>query len=263
MVKNSAHHAAQHAAAQASSQATVYARVEASTGAFGADFFVDGMSESLFQIPNHYYVLASGVDGEFFQVTYKNALSGLVRRSDLTLVEGTPENESPSITFHAKSAGNLFNSADKTSKGVAVQESSVLEYFGQKNGESLQTDINGNPVTTWYYVRTASNEFGYIHTTDVSQIPNPARPADDPDLLLPAADQNLFATNTPTTFSGLSLGTQIMLIVAISIPSILILYFLIKPTKIAQSARAKVKTAKKPKKRVSHGDYFEFDEGEL
>ena len=250
--------------ASASAQKTCYARVEVAGGNFGADFFGENnKTESLFQIPNHYYVLANGVDGEFFKVTYKDALSGFVKKSDVVLVEGTPQNKYPTNSFNAKTEGNLFNFANKNSKGVAVTDDTALEYFGQKSGQSLQTDINGNPVTTWFYVRTASNEFGYIHTTDVTQVPNTARAQDDADLLLPHAAADFFAEPQQAAFSGLSLGTQIMLIVAIGLPSLMILYFLIKPTKLAQASKSKQKNPKKSKKRVSHGDYFEFDESEL
>ena len=68
--------------------------------------------------------------------------------------------------------------------------------------------------------------------------------------------------NTTTEFHSLSTGTKIMLIVAISLPSVLILYFLIKPSKIMQITKTR-KQVKKESRKIRHGDYFEFDESEL
>lgn len=248
--------------AVASAQKTCYARIEVSSS--GADFFGENdKSTSLFQIPNHYYVLASGVDGDFFKVTYKNEMSGFVRKSDVTLVEGMPELPFPSVPLSARNNCKLYDYANDSSNGLTLDNTRPLIYFGEKQGAGLQTDKYGSPISTWYYVRTEDFHYGYIYINDVSNIPNTDRAKDDPDLLLPQANQDFFVEPAATNFTGLSLGTQIMLIVAIAVPSLLILYFLIKPSKIMQAAKSKTKNPKKSKKHVSHGDYFEFDESEL
>ncbi len=249
-------------AESASAQKSCYARVEVN-GPFGADFFNDNKSESLFQIPNHYYVLATGTDGDFFKVTYKNELSGFVRKSDVRLVEGTPSSIFPALQLSARNNSMLYSKSNDSSQSTPLNNADALVYFGEKQGAGLQTDKFGSTISTWYYVRTSEFNYGYIYINDVTAIPNVERAQDDPDLLLPAADPKFFDESIPTNFSGLSLGTQIMLIFAIGIPSLLILYFLIKPTKIMQASKSKNKNQKKTKKRVSHGDYFEFDESEL
>lgn len=239
---------------------TCYARIEVKSG-FGADFFKESKTESVFQIPNHYYVLATGMEGDFFKVTYKDELSGFVRKSDVTLVEGVPSNKYPTISLSARNNSMLYAFCNDNTEGSVLHNADLLTYYGEKQGAGLQTDKFGSSISTWYYARTSDFQFGYIYVNDVSKIPNIDRPADDPDLFLPSANPNFFVEPAQSSFSGLSLGTQIMLILAIGIPSLLILYFLIKPSKIMQTAKRK--SQKKTKKRVSHGDYFEFDESEL
>ena len=65
---------------------------------------------------------------------------------------------------------------------------------------------------------------------------------------------------------SLSPTMQTIIIVAISLPCLLFIYLLFKPSKIAESNSEKAKNSKshrkKPNKisRLKHSDYFEFDD---
>ncbi len=240
-----------------------YARVESATGENGVSFYRTIDSESLFSIPNNYFVIVSDIKQDYYVVTYKD-LQGYVKRNDASLVEGTPQIKFPSATITVFDTQNMYSSATNKSTPITITNDVVMTYYGEKEGAGLQK-VDQKLVTTWYFVSAyvdGQRQEGYIYTNYVSEKPFVVRDLSDPDLTLPTISDDVLIPPQPQNFSKLSTGTQVMLIVAISVPSLLILYFLIKPTKLMQTNKSK-KNAKKGKRRISHGDYFEFDESEL
>ncbi len=209
---------------------------------------------ALFQLPYSYFVKVVGVEGNFYEATFKDK-SGYVKKSDVALMSGTPTNAYPSAQFMLFEPHYLYTSPSKAEVLTAVSDDVTLNYYGDMQGEELKYEN-----TLWAYCSLQTEngvQFGYVYSTFIDRLPKIETNLEIFDTI----DESVF-TSSATNFSGLSVGTQILLIVAISVPSIMILFFLIKPSKIIQSQKGK-KKVKKQKTRVSHGDYFEFDENEL
>ncbi len=212
-------------------------------------------ASAMFEIPYSYFVKVDYVVDDFFKVSF-NGLEGYVKKDKVSLMQGTPINPYPNASFKLFVPFALYESASQESSVVALDDTALsLKYYGTKVGQALRTDNN-----IWYYASVQVEDkqyFGYVFSgvTDLLtriEVNNEIFTIVSEDALLPPS----------TSFTTLSNGTKVLLIVAISIPSLLILYFLIKPSKILQTSKAKKKVKKEPK-RVRHGDYFEFDESEL
>lgn len=217
-------------------------------------YFYSSLSTSsgLFKLPYSYFVSVISVEGEFYQVTYKD-LIGFVKKEDVTLMRGTPNTPYLNSSFSNYVAYSLYESPNTASTSlVMLEEDSVLSFYGEMEGEEVSS--RGN---TWYYASTNSNGNilrGYIYSEVVATPPEITVNSET----FEEVSEDALASNSPTSFSNLSTGTKVLLIIAITVPSIFILFFLVKkPTK------QKKKSEKKPIRKIQHGDYFEFDDSDL
>lgn len=152
---------------------------------------------------------------------------------------------------------SLFKQPNEDEVEATLTKNTEIAYYGKKIG-TLATDEND----VWYYssiIEDNQQKFGYVFSQAAFSQPEKNKPFNNERFDI--VSEELLMPST-TNFTTLSTGTKILLIVAISVPSVLILYFLIKPTKIMQAAKSKKKT-KQPARKVRHGDYFEFDESDL
>ena len=91
------------------------------------------------------------------------------------------------------------------------------------------------------------------------------------EYVIPTFEKKVESEQTSSDSTSLSLGspTQVAIIIGVSLPCILIIYFLFKPTKITMqkntndsSPTQKPKRKKKQKKKIRHlkgSDYYELD----
>lgn len=210
---------------------------------------------ALFEIPYSYFVKVESSVDDYFKVSYKD-VTGYVKKDRVTLMNGTPQNPYANSTFRVFVPYKLYENPSQSSSGVEVDTNNTFTYYGTKIGEQVSSTSN-----EWYYASTTvdgETYFGYIFSplthyfTPISTNYETFSIITDLDL----------STSPNSELKTLSTGTKIMLIVSISVPSVLILYFLIKPTKIIQITKSR-KQIKKDRKKVHHGDYFEFDENDL
>lgn len=220
-------------------------------------FLYSSQSEtsSIFEIPVSYFVKVENFNNTFYKAYYNN-ISGYVKKDSVSLMSGIPQNPYAQATFRVFVSNYMYANPTQSSSVVCqIDTNDILTFFGKKNGEQLNSSTN-----TWYYSKVIKNgqDFcGYVFSgiTDyLSVIPQNVESFER----INEISQN--ENNAPTT--ELSSKTKILLIVSISIPSAMILYFLIKPTKIMQ-VTANKRQIKKDRKIRHHGDYFEFDESEL
>lgn len=212
-------------------------------------------TSALFEIPYSYFVKVESSVDDYFKVTY-NEVSGYVKKDRVTLMNGTPENPYANSTFQIFVPYKLYETPSQTSSGIDVGTTNTFTYYGTKVGEQVSSTSN-----VWYYASTVvggTTYFGYIF----SPITHYFTPISTNNESFPIIDDLDLSSSPNSELKTLSTGTKIMLIVAISVPSVLILYFLIKPTKIVQITKSR-KQIKKDRKKVHHGDYFEFDENDL
>ena len=186
----------------------------------------------------------------------KNVLKHL-KKDKVKLMNGTPQTPYANATFKLFVPYSVYQSPNQTSSKTLEQIDTTMEieYYGTIQGQQVMSDNN-----IWYYSCVTVNGqkyYGYIFSgvTDYLTTINV-----NPESFEIVSD-NILNSST-TEFKELSTGTKIMLIVSISVPSVLILYFLIKPSKIMQVTKNR-KQVKKENKKIRHGDYFEFDESDL
>ncbi len=195
--------------------------------------------------------------GEFYKVNY-NGISGYVSKNKVSLMDGTPNNKYFSATVKLFSPTYpLYEKPNENSSEVTtLSRENVMTYYGYTQGQTASNSDNN----IWYYLSVnqgGKTLYGYVFSQAVAG-ENPEANVSDNIESFPIIDESIFSDISTSSFSSLSVGTKVMLIIAISVPSLLILYFLIKPNKIAGASKKKTK-----KHKIQHGDYFEFDESEL
>ncbi len=208
----------------------------------------------LFVIPYSYFVQVTDVeDEEFYKATYKD-LEGYVLKSDVILMAGQPNTPYYNDTFLNYSAFSLYTTPQTSSTEVtSFSENQSFNYYGAMEGEELKESI-----TTWFYCTTNLNGqtyYGYIYSGIVNE---EIRITINTETFDEVSEEVFTATTNGQEFSALSTGTKILLIISIAVPSIFILFFLIKPSKMK-----KQKVEKKGIRKIQHGDYFEFDDKDL
>ena len=231
---------------------TFYAKITSTGVQFCA---TPSETNALFVLPYSYFVKVNYIVDDYYKVTYKD-VEGYVRRDKVTLMNGVPQVPFFDATYEIFVPFGLYQSPSQTSTVVTTLTDTdrKITYYGELAGQQVTSNNN-----IWYYSQvTISGEekFGYVFSGVTDLLTQPIINNETFDIV---SDDFL---ETPTSeFKNLSTGTKIMLIVAISVPSLLILYFLIKPSKIVKNSNNKNK--KESKKIHHHGDYFEFDENDL
>lgn len=212
-------------------------------------------NSSLFEIPYSYFVKVETSVDDYYKVSY-NGVAGYVKKDKVTLMNGVPQNPYAKATFRIFVPYFLYQSPSQNSSVTAVDTNTTFTYYGTKVGEQVSSASN-----LWYYASANINgttQFGYVYS-GVTDYLSPIQLNSETFKII--TDKDL-SSSPNSELTRLSTGTKIMLIVSISIPSLLILYFLIKPTKIIQITKGR-KQMKKERKRIHHGDYFEFDENDI
>lgn len=209
-------------------------------------------SSTTFRLPYSYFVKISDVLDDYYEVIYKD-LTGYVLKSDVRLMEGSPTTPFLNLTFSIFTSHYLYELPNTNSSAYCeLEDNQSLTYYGTIAGERVSDKSD-----EWYYasVNIAGNVYhGYIYSQIANSLPEIALNSE----VLKEIDESALS-NAPAEFSSLSTGTKVLLIIAITVPSIFILFFLIKPNKLTKS---KSKPERKVRK-IHHGDYFEYDDSDL
>ena len=242
-----------------SSNSITYAEVEKvfyAKATTSGTCFCETPSENsvLFEIPTSYFVQVEYVVDDYYKVSY-DGLQGYVKKDKVSLMNGTPTTPYAQATFKLFVPYSLYQSPSQTSLEICkLSTDMTIKYYGAKAGQQLTSKSN-----IWYYSSITDGEnifYGYVFSGTTDHLSN-----------IPTNNESFEIVNedalnsTTSEFTALSTGTKIILIIAISIPSLLILYFLIKPSRIMQMNKKK-STDKQPRK-IRHKDYFEYDENDL
>lgn len=238
------------AAVSTSETTEYYGRVNTSNTWF---YSSPNSSSGMFLLPQTYFVKISAASGNYYEASYKN-VTGYVAKSDVTLMSGNPQNPYFAATFYVYTPYNLYALPSTSSSVVQTfDEGQHFEYYGIKNGEMVT-----NYSSDWYYASAVVDgkvQYGYVYSCVAKGLTDFA---ENTDILIEVSPDVLeTSTNNTTNFSELSTSTKTLLIISITIPSALILFFLVKPTKGAKRAE------KRGIRKIQHGDYFEYDERDI
>lgn len=225
---------------------------------------VDTVSSAKFILEKTYFVLLLEKEKNGFHKALFDQEEGYVRAQDITYVVGTPNQPFPpkrSFRVFSLSGLNIRSAPSQSQESNTLDTIPFLEnniiFYGIMPGEEM-IKYKGN---IWYYCwynkgdRTIK---GYVYSAFC-------------DLLTPVSPniEQLETTNTPIFEESLPTGggnydaitslpklTQILVISGVSLPCIVIIYLLFKPTKIS------IDNGKKKKKirKLRNSDYYEFED---
>lgn len=215
-------------------------------------------NSKLFKLPSTYFVKVDAIENSFYKVTYKD-LQGYVKKTDVTLMKGQPNTPYYNANFTNYVEFCLYEKANKSSNIIIqLNEEQQFSYYGSLEGQQMSSQTN-----IWYYASTVQDGVtykGYIYSAITDNLPPLSTNTEQFEIV--SDDSFLTDATANSTFGELSTGTKILLIISIAVPSVFILYFLIKPSKIMQGTNKK-QVEKKQSHKIHHGDYFEFDERDL
>lgn len=223
----------------------LYAKVQSN----GVYFYsMPSQTSALFEIPSSYFVKVESAIDDFYRATYKDQ-TGYVKKDDVTLMKGVPTKPFAQSNFKVFTPYSLFEYPNTSSNAIAsISTQTNLTYYGTKIGEQVSSTNN-----VWYFCSAIINgesKFGYVF----SGITDYLSPIETNTESFERVSEQIFEPKAEE-FSNLTTGTKVILIVSIALPSMLILYFLIKPNRITLQPKSKNEKRKR--------DYFEFDENKL
>lgn len=254
----------------AHAETTYFARIENSQTMLYSSF---DSQQPIFTLPQTYFVeLLSSANDLYYYARYSD-IYGYVLKSDVKPVYNTPQNpflNNISFRVFVPGGANLRSSPYNLGATNLIYTIQFLEtnflYYGQTTGEEAISK-KGN---VWYYCKYLLNNSsytGYVYaplcdclstispnTEEVEYVQG--------DVIFKDVNQEI----TTNGLNGLSQTAQTIIIVAISLPCLLFIYLLFKPTKMAENASnesaKKQKHRSKPQKisRLKHSDYFELDD---
>lgn len=230
-------------------------------------------SAKMFILPQTYFVeLLSSHDESFYSARY-NDIYGYVLKTQVKPVKNIPTTPFlTNINFRIFVPGGADLRSSPYNNGTLNLVYSIpfldnnIAYYGQVQGEEVISK-KGN---IWYFCKYYNDNLsynGYVYAplcdclstitnnTEIVEFLDPSQLTFKEDILDTSGE----------VFEGLSQTTTTIIIIAISLPCLLLIYLLFKPTRMAQeNTQAETtpssKNKKKKIKRLKNSDYFEFDD---
>lgn len=226
----------------------------------------------MFILPSTYFVeLLNNANEDFYYARY-NDLYGYVLKNEVNPVKNIPT--SPfllNINFRVfvPSGANLRSSPYNNGSLNLVYSIPFLDnnlmYYGQTFGEEAISK-KGN---VWYYCKYFSGNLtylGYVYAPLCDEI----SAINDNTEIIEYLDNIKFEDDSSQTsaevFKGLSSTATTIIIIAISLPCLLFIYLLFKPTRLVEqssnenSLSTRKKHSKKKIHKLKNSDYYELDD---
>lgn len=230
----------------------------------------EDITNIFFTIPQSYYVILSPSNDENYYSAIYIDEEGFVKKEEVQCVKGTPSKPfADNISFRIFIPGGVdMRSSPMQSEGINYVApiqflETNLKFYGSIDGEQVISYRSSE----WYYAKYYKNgkyEKGYIYSVFcdlLTEIPENLEMLE----YLEEAEFELIPTgNNPVIESDLNAlpsVTQIVIIVAVSLPCVFIIYLLFKPTKITSRVieNSELK-GKKKKRKIKHKDYYEYQD---
>ena len=233
----------------------------------------------LFKVPKTYFVKILKQENDiFYKAQYMKDILGYIKKDDMKYINTTPSlpfADFISFRIFTPSGANLRSSpnhnlgATNLITTIPFLETNLL-FVGNIEGEEA-ISYKGN---LWYYCKYIKDNtitYGYVYSAFCDMMASIPDNNEQFEYIVPTyenSQQQLPPTNNATEMLTLGSPAQVAVIVGISLPCILIIYFLFKPTKISMQKSSTNKTQpkqiKQPKhkkkiKRLKGSDYYELD----
>ena len=208
----------------------------------------------LFTIPSSYFVILYDNAGEnFYKAKYQD-LSGYVKKDEVTPMDGTPTSPFPNETFRVFNDNGL-NFYEKTSyESTILGKLNFLDSY-TLYGIQIGEEPFPNSSNAWYYSKITTNgqtSYGYAFSYYCDGFESFTENTE----YFPEITNELVFSTSSINASGLSDSVKAIIILAVSLPCLIILYLLLSPSKKLKKPRGKI-FARKSK------DYYEFNEDDL
>ena len=228
-------------------------------------------NSEIFSLPKTYFVeLLSIANDKYYYAKYKD-IYGYVKKDSVRPILGTPTTPFlTGISFRVFVPSGATLRATPENLGSTNLIHSIpfletnLEYYGTINGEEAITKKG----YVWYYCKYYMNNLtymGYIYAPlcDCLSTIN----LNDEKVEFITGELEFEQINKPDSVDGLenlSSTSQSLIIIAVSLPCLLFIYLLFKPSSIAKKESKTNRTARSnPRAKISrlkHSDYFELDD---
>lgn len=229
-------------------------------------------SNTHFLIPQTYFVEVFSKTGDYYEAQYLGT-RGYIRKGDVEFVSGTPQTPfANKISFRVFAQNGLnLRSSPKESEGIANRLTTIpfletnLQYIGMIEGE----EAISNRGNIWYYCnyfRMDETLTGYVYAGYCDMLSSITQNTENLPVITEPSFEQLAVKDEVSdigdgSLNNLSKRSQILIIVAVSLPALIILYLLFKPTKIVAGLKQSKKSPEtKKKKKRYRGDYYEIDE---
>lgn len=233
----------------------------------------------LFKVPKSYFVkILAQENDNFYKAQYMDDIFGYIKKDDMQYINKTPASpfaDFISFRIFTPSGANLRSSpnhnlgATNLITTIPFLETNLL-FVGNIEGEEA-ISYKGN---LWYYCKYIKDNtimYGYVYYAFCDMMTSIPNNNEQFEYVVPNfnnVQQSQANTNNATEMLTLGSPAQVAVIVGVSLPCILIIYFLFKPTKISMQKSSTNKTqpkqikSKKPKKKIKRlkgSDYYELD----
>ena len=200
----------------------------------------NSMDNIYFELPKTYFVILTGKQGNFYQVTYQN-ISGFVKKDSVQTVLGSPTNPFlNNITFrvYAELSEKLY-SQPKSSSSLITEIPPLtknIQYIGKIDGECL---IDGR-TNVWYYCKYSSTQdhYGYVYSDFCDEMPN-----------IPNNIEEFTYVNNPSfeieneQINAIPKDSNVVGVIVgiLSVPCLIFVFILMKGTRLVPSEKTKRK----------------------
>ncbi len=214
--------------------------------------------ENKFVLPNSFFVLLIGEEGEYYQAKYQD-LFGYVKKNEVTPMDGTPVNPYAKNSFRAYSTGGLeVYSAPKIGAST-IGRLGFLQEDVPMYGEIIGDELFSYSTNKWFYCSFQQNGEtlrGYVFSYYCDR---QVRASENTEYFPEITGTLDFSPALPAN-GGLSDTVTAIIILAVSLPCLIVLYLLLSP---AKRRKGKTEKAKSPVKIKRGKDYYEFNEEDL
>lgn len=208
----------------------------------------------LFMLPKSYFVKLLAGEGENFYYAQYDDIFGYVLKTSVTAMKGIPKSPYATTSFRVFSLEGigLYKKPNISSEKMAdiPYLSEQLTYYGTLQGQEVIPEKSNQ----WYYAKySSSSKHGYVYSVFCDKLPLIAENTETFEII----SQPLFVKDNSE--ESLSAVSMTFIIIGVSLPCLIVLYLLIKPTMLSQ----KITKASPKLKAKGNRDYFEFDESDL
>lgn len=208
----------------------------------------------LFMLPHTYFVKLLASEGEEFYYAQYDDIFGYVKKASVTPMNGTPVSPYATSSFRVFSLDGIglykYPSMQEEKIADIPYLSEELTFYGTMQGEEVIPEKSNQ----WYFAKYASSgTFGYVYSVFCDKLPQIEENTETFNVI----SSPLFTEEKAS--NELSPVAMTFIILGVSLPCLIVLYLLVKPTMIKEKL-----TKEKPKLRAKRNrDYFEFDESDL